>query len=97
MHSDSDLMSVYDFLRGTPEGSLKKMMVSGKMTDGHFMLMMKIARGCTGQEFAQHANAGTLPKIKLGPKEVPLKETIWPIALGKFEELGLIAAQAKAA
>ena len=90
-------MSVYDFLRGTPEGHLKKMMVSGKMTDAHFNMLMKVARGCSNSEFAQMAASGGFPKIKLNAKEMPLKETLWGIALGKFEELGLLSKAAKAA
>jgi hypothetical protein len=97
MYSDSDLMSVYDFLRNTPEGHLRKMMVAGKMSNDHFMILMKVARSCSGEEFAKHAIAGDFPKMKSNAKEAPFKDSLWPIALGKFQELGLLAAGAKAA
>ena len=97
MYSESELTSVYEFLRSTPEGSLKKMMVSGKMSDAHFRILMKVARACPAPEFIQHANGNGFPRIKLSSQEMPLKETLWPIALEKCVELGLLSKAAKAA
>lgn len=97
MYSESDLMSVYDFCKQTPEGSLKKMMISGKMTEAHFRIFLKIVRAVPGAEFVQIANSGTIPKIKLNAQEMALKETLWGVCLSKCEELGLLSKMAAAA
>ncbi len=92
MYAEQDMLSLYDFLRHTPEGHLKKMMVSGKMTEVHFRVFLKIVRGCSNQEFIQYATQKTFPKIKLGSAEIPVKETLWDIALATCVSLGLLSA-----
>lgn len=99
MHAESDIKSVYNFLKDTPEGPLRKMMVGGDMADVHFRVMMKIAKGCSEAEFLEHFNAESMPKIRLAANEMTLKETLWPIAKRKWMELGLLgpAQESKAA
>lgn len=97
MYSEQDLLSLYDFLRHTPEGHLKKMLLTGKMTEAHINILLKVVRSCGNNDFVTHANAATLPKVKLAPTEVPLKEVFWPVALETCATLGLISKPAKAA
>lgn len=97
MYSESELMSVYDFCKQTPEGSLKKMLVSGRMTEAHFRVFLKVVRAVSGADFVQMANNGNLPKIKLNAQEMALKETLWGICLSKCEELGLLSKAVAAA
>ena len=98
MFSDTDIQSVYDFMKDTPEAPLRKMMVGGELTEAHFRMMMKIVRGCGAPEFIEAFNQESIPKIRLNPAEYPLKETVWPICKRKLEGLGLLASStAKAA
>ncbi len=97
MYSDQDLLSLYDFLRATPEGHLKKMMVNAKMTDIHLRVLLKIARGCSQQEFVQLAQNAGLPKMKFNANEVAARENLWPVALETCAQLGLLSKAAKAA
>lgn len=94
MFAESDIVSVYQFLKDTPEGPLRKMMVGGEMTENHFRLLMKVVRGCSQTEFVECMNSESLPKIRLAPAEVPMKETIWPICTRKWSSLGLLGAPA---
>jgi hypothetical protein len=97
MYSEQDLMSLYDFLRQTPEGHLKKMMVNAKMTEAHLRILLKVVRGSSNQEFVQYALNGNLPKIKLSPAELAAKESLWGVCLEQCSALGLISKAAKTA
>ena len=98
MFSDTDIQSVYDFMKDTPEAPLRKMMVGGEMTEAHFRMMLKVVRGCGAPEFIEAFKAESIPKLRLSPAEYPLKETLWPVCKRKLESLGLlIASTAKAA
>ncbi len=98
MYSETDVQSVYDFMKDTPEGPLRKMLVGGELTDAHFRMMMKIVRGCGAPEFIEAFNSESIPKIRLNPPEYPLKETLWPVCKRKLQSIGLLnATAAKAA
>jgi len=97
MHSEQDLSSLYDYLKATPEGPLKKMLTSPKMTEVHVRLLLKIVRGCSSSEFVQHAQAQSFPKVKLNAQEMAVKETLWPLAMETCKGLGLIGPEVKAA
>lgn len=90
MYSDSDVMSVYSYLKGTPEGPLRKMMVGGQFAEAHFRVLLKIVRGCAEAEFIEMFNTEGMPKIRLSAAELPLKETLWPLTKMKLTELGLL-------
>ncbi|MGE0762948.1 MAG: hypothetical protein AB7N80_06695 [Bdellovibrionales bacterium] len=90
MHAESDVTSVYNFLKDTPEGPLRKMLVGGEMTENHFKMLMKIARGCTEGDFIDAFNNETIPKVRLTPAEYPMRETIWPICKRKLMAVGLL-------
>lgn len=97
MFSESDVLSVYGFLKDTPEGPLRKMLIGGEMSEAYFRLMMKVVRGCQAPEFVAAFTDESIPKIRLTPAEYPLKEHFWRIAKGKWQNVGLLGAQAKAA
>ncbi len=93
MYSDSDLSSLYNFLKSTGEGNLRKMLVSGAMTENHFRIMLKVVRAASESEFIQCANGGAWPKIKLTESERPAKEGLWNVALAACTNVGLISTQ----
>ncbi len=93
MYQDSDIMSVFNFLKDTPEGPLRKMMVGGEMTDGHFRLLMKMVKSGGDSQFMECFQSEGMPKIRMTPQELAMKETIWPIAKRKWVELGLLSSQ----
>lgn len=97
MHAPEEIKSLYDFLKQTPEGSVRKMLVSADLTDGHFRLLMKLAKGGTESDFVEAFSKEDMGKLRLSPKEAPLKETVWPICKKKFISLGLLPADKKAA
>lgn len=97
MYSHEELKSLHGFLRSTQEGNLKKMLVSGKMTEAHLRVLLKAARAVGEDEFIAHFEAGTLPKIKLSPAESPLKESLWTVCAEGCVRVGLLSAAKKAA
>lgn len=90
MYSPDELKSLHQFIRHTNEGNLKKMMLGGSMTDVHVNMLVKIARGCTEDEFASHFEAGTFPKVKWSPAERGLTETCYRIFADACKKLGLL-------
>lgn len=96
MFAESDILSVYNFLKDTPEGPLRKMLVGGEMNESHFKMLMKMARGCNQGDFVEALNNESIPKVRLTPAEIPLKETVWPICKRKLVSLGLLGAEVPA-
>jgi hypothetical protein len=97
MHTPEEIKSLCDFLKQTPEGSLKKMLVANELTEAHFRLLMKLAKGAPEDDFVLAFNNEDMGKLRLSAKEIPLKETLWPICKKKLMTLGLLPAEAKAA
>jgi hypothetical protein len=86
-----DTQSLFDFLTHTPEGALRKMLVDRvKMTDVHCNLLVKIVRGCNQSTFAEHFNAQSFPKLRMGPAEEKIKEKFWSDCTAMFLERGLL-------
>jgi hypothetical protein len=76
--SQYDTKGLHEFLLHTPEGGLRKMLVDkNPMTDAHFNLLMKIVKTCNGDEFCEHFDKQTFPKVRLGPAETKIKEKFW--------------------
>lgn len=92
MYSNGDLASLYDFLRNTPEGSLRKMMVGGKVTAAHFSLLMKLAKNSPEGDFIAAFNGESLPKMKFSPAENQIRDTFWAPCKEVFLSLGLLKA-----
>jgi hypothetical protein len=93
MHSPDEIKSVCDFLKNTPEGSLRKMLVTGEMTDAHFRILMKLAKGGPEQDFIDAFTKGDMGKLRLSSKETPLKDTFWDVCKRKWITLGLLPAE----
>ena len=97
MYASDEIKSLHAFIRATGEGNLKKMMVGGRMTEVHLKMLVKIARGCTEDEFVTHFEAATFPKVKFAPAEAALKETCYGVFGEACEKLGLLSQAQKAA
>ena len=90
MFSNDDVTNLVGFLKQTPEGSLRKMLVGGPVTEAHFRILMKLAKGGTEAEFVDAFQNNTMGKLKLSPKEAPLKDTFWKICQDKLQAIGLL-------
>ena len=97
MYSPDELKSLFGFLRSTNEGNLKKMLVSGKMTDVHLRMLVKVVRAIKEDEFVTHLEAATFPKVKMNAEEIALKETFWTTCGDACVKMGLLTAAKKAA
>lgn len=97
MHSNEDIANLYSYLKQTPEGALRKMLVAADLTDAHFRLLVKLAKGADEAAFTECFNSEGFGQLRLGAKELPLKDTFWPICKKKVMALGLISAEKKAA
>ncbi|MCB0351714.1 MAG: hypothetical protein KDD38_11060 [Bdellovibrionales bacterium] len=96
-YSPDEVMSVCNFLKQTPEGSLRKMLVDAKLTDAHFRLLMKLAKGGSEEDFIEAFQNESMGKLRLNAKEMPLKEVLWGVCKAKLVTLGLLPARAEAA
>jgi hypothetical protein len=92
MYSNDDIASLYNFLNQTPEGALRKMLQGGEVTDIHFRLLVKLAKGADEANFIECFNAENMGQLRLSAKEIPLKDNFWPICKRKLESLGLLKA-----
>lgn len=90
MYSNDDISSLHNFLTQTPEGALRKMLMGAEMTEGHFRLLVKLAKGADEANFIECFNNENMGQLRLSPKESPLKDTFWAVCKKKFTALGLI-------
>jgi hypothetical protein len=96
-YSLDEIMSVCNFLKQTPEGSLRKMLVDATLTDAHFRLLMKLVKGGLEADFVEAFQSESMGKLRLNAKEMPYKEVLWPICKAKLFTLGLLPGAAKVA
>ena len=96
-HTPEEILSVCQFLKQTPEGNLRKMLVDAQLTDAHFRLFMKLAKGGPEADFVEAFTNENMGKLRLNAKENPLREVLWPVCKKKLTALGLLPAAAKAA
>ncbi len=89
-YTPDDALSVCNFIKQTPEGNLRKMLVGADFTDPHFRLLMKLAKGGPETDFADAFVNDTMGKLRLNPKEAPLKDNFWAICKKKLVTLGLL-------
>lgn len=76
--SQYDTKGLHEFLLHTPEGALRKMLVDkNPITDAHFNLLMKVVKTCNVDEFAEHFEKRSFPKVRMGPAEAKIKEKFW--------------------
>lgn len=96
--SQYDTNGLHEFLMHTPEGGLRKMLVDkNPMTDAHFNLLMKIVKTCSGEEFSEHFEKKSFPKVRLGPAEMKLKEKFWDECVRACESRGILQPAVKSA
>lgn len=94
-HYDGNLL--YQFLVNTPEGALRKMLITPQFSQDQFNLLMKIVRCGTEDQFCTHFYQEDFPKLKFTPKDIPLKETFWPTCVKALNQHGLLSPAQKAA
>lgn len=73
-----DYSGLYQFIKQTPEGALRKMLVDNKtFTEPHFNLLMKVTRTCDEGQFCKSFEGKNYPKIRFSPAEEKLREKFW--------------------
>jgi hypothetical protein len=89
--SQYDTHSLHDFLINTPEGGLRKILVDRvRTTDVHCGMLVKIARACNADQFAEHFSRQDFPKMRMGPAELKIKEKFWENCTSLLLERGLL-------
>ena len=89
--SQYDTHSLHDFLFHTPEAGLRKMLVDrNKMTDIHANLLFKVVKACSPEEFGEHFDNKSFPKIRMSPNEDKLKEKFWDDVVSVLLERGVL-------
>lgn len=89
--SQYDTHSLHDFLFHTPESGLRKMLIDRKkMTDVHANLLFKIVKGSTPDQFTEHFEKKTLPKMRLSANEDKLREKFWDDVVSVLLERGIL-------
>jgi len=89
-YSEETVLGVCNFLKQTPEGNLRKMLVGGELTEAHFRILMKLAKGGPEGDFTEAFQNESMGKLRLSTKEAPLKENFWRICKAKLKSLGLL-------
>lgn len=89
-HTPDEILSVCSFLKQTPEGNLRKMLVDANLTETHFRILMKLAKGGPENDFIEAFQNDTMGKLRLNTKEAPIKEAFWGICKKKLISLGLL-------
>ena len=93
-YKEETVQGLHSFIKQTPEGNLRKMLVDSSLTDAHFRLLMKLAKGASEADFIDAFQNESVGKLRLNAKEMPLKETLWPVCKKKFIALGLLPKEA---
>jgi hypothetical protein len=96
-YNPEEILGVLNFLKQTPEGNLRKMLVDNELTDAHFRLLMKLAKGGAEPDFVEAFQTESAGKLRLNAKEAPLREKIWPVCKKKLVTLGLLPKERKVA
>lgn len=96
-HTPDEIVSVYNFMKQTPEGNLRKMLVDQELTDLHFRTLMKLAKGGPEADFIEAFTQESMGKLRLSAKEVPIKEKFWLVCKKKLIVLGLLSKVTKQA
>lgn len=91
MFSNDDVVNFHGFLKQTPEGALKKMMVSGDMTEAHLRMLLKLAKGADEASFVECFMNDGFGTLRFSVKEAPMKEKFWAICKSKAVSLGIIS------
>lgn len=89
-YTPDEVIGICNFLKQTPEGNLRKMLVDTNLTETHFRILMKLAKGGPESDFVEAFQNDTMGKLRLGAKEIPIKEAFWSICKKKLIQLGLL-------
>ena len=65
------------------------MLVGGELTEAHFRVLLKVAKGCSETDFISAFNNENLP-VRLSPKEKKVADSLWGICKGKLADVGLL-------
>lgn len=95
--SADTIKGIYEFLKHTPEGSVRKMLCTGDLTDAHFRLLMKLVKGGPDTDFVDAFTKKDMGKLRLNPKESPLRDRFWDIVRARLSATGLLPTGGKAA
>lgn len=86
-----DTYSLYDFLVHTPESGLRKVLRDNKvMTDVHCNLLFKIVKSCTSEQFNEHFEKKTFPRVRCSPAEDKIKEKFWDACVDTLLDRGIL-------
>ncbi|MBY0316392.1 MAG: hypothetical protein K2Q26_12770 [Bdellovibrionales bacterium] len=73
-----DYSGLYQFLKQTPEGALRKILIDNKtFTEPHFNLLMKVTRTCDEETFCKNFENRNYPKMRFSPGEEKIREKFW--------------------
>jgi hypothetical protein len=97
MTSQYDASSVYQFLTHTPEGALRKMLITPQFTAVHFNMLFKVVRSGSEEAFCEHFYKCDFPKAKFNAQEIGFKETFWPACVTALNQHGLLQPAQKVA
>ena len=89
--SKYDVLGLHDFLMHTPESGVKKILIDRqRTTDAHCNLLLKIAKGCSPEDFERHFENQDFPKVRMGPAESKIKEKFWADCTAVLLERGIL-------
>jgi hypothetical protein len=89
--SSYDTQSLHEFLTGTPEAGLRKMLIDKKnITDVHCNLLLKIAKSCNAAQFGEHFEKKDFPRLRTSAAEDKIKEKFWDSCMIVFKDRGLL-------
>ena len=54
------------------------------------VLLLKVVKTCSAEEFAQHIEKKDFPKLRMGPAESKIKENFWNDCLQIFKARGIL-------
>jgi hypothetical protein len=91
MYSKDDIAGACTYLKSSPEGVLRKMLVGGDVTEMHFKILIKLAKSSSAEEFTTAFEAENFGKIRLKTEELALREKFWPICKKKLQQMGLLS------
>ncbi len=97
MYSVDEINNIQHFLKRTPESHLRNMLIEGAFSDVHFKVLMKLARGCSEDEFVEIFSQESFGKLRLTGPELDIKEKFWSACRDKMVALGLLSGKVKAA
>ncbi|HAG92360.1 MAG TPA: hypothetical protein DCL41_10830 [Bdellovibrionales bacterium] len=89
--SQYDLVGLHEFLAHTPEKGIRKTLIDQNLfSEAHCSLLLKVAKTCTAEDFAEHFENQSFPKVRMTNKESLLKEKFWKDCEKILKERGIL-------